>query len=144
MNVADETPIVEVLPAVAYASRHAVITAIGHAMVHAAAVRQPYVDGMLRKEEAACTIVTAEVALPHGTPDVRTDVLRNILVVAPIAGGVEWIPGKRVRLAIGLAGTGDDAHLHLLGSVARVLGDAPLLKRLKHGGDRAHIAALFQ
>jgi mannitol/fructose-specific phosphotransferase system IIA component len=138
-----EPPIVEVLPPRAYASKHAVIEAIGDVMIGAAAVTRAYVDGMLRKELEGSTMVTAEVALPHGTADVRGAVLRNVLVVAPIPGGVEWVAASDVRLAIGFAGTGDEAHLRLLGSVARVLADESLLERLKAGDDTARLAALF-
>jgi mannitol/fructose-specific phosphotransferase system IIA component len=65
-----------------------------------------------------------------------------VLVIAPIAGGVEWVPGTLARLAIGFAGTGDEAHRRLLASVARVLADAALLQRLK-AGDTPGLAALF-
>lgn len=136
-------PIVEILPPRAYGSKRAVIEAIGDVMIGAAAVTRAYVDGMLRKELEASTLVTAEVALPHGTADVRDEVLRNVLVIAPITGGVEWIPEMCVRLAIGFAGTGDEAHLWLLGSVARVLADDRLLEHLKAGDDTARLAALF-
>jgi mannitol/fructose-specific phosphotransferase system IIA component len=112
-------------------------------MLGADAVSRAYVDGMLRKELQGSTMVTSEVALPHGTADVRGEVLRNVLVIAPIVGGVEWVPDCDVRLAIGFAGTGDDAHLRLLGSVARVLSDAALLERLKAGDDTSALAALF-
>jgi mannitol/fructose-specific phosphotransferase system IIA component len=131
------------LPPRAYVSREAVIEAIGAVMLGADAVSRAYVDGMLRKELQGSTMVTSEVALPHGTADVRGEVLRNVLVIAPIVGGVEWVPDCDVRLAIGFAGTGDDAHLRLLGSVARVLSDAALLERLKAGDDTSALAALF-
>jgi mannitol/fructose-specific phosphotransferase system IIA component len=143
MTTAIEPPLVEVLPPRAYPSKRAVIEAIGEVMIEAAAVTQAYVEGMLRKEVDASTMVTAEVALPHGTPDVRSAVLRNVLVVAPIPAGVEWLPGRDVRLAIGFAGTADEAHLRLLSTVARVLGDDDLLARLKAGGDAPALAALF-
>jgi mannitol/fructose-specific phosphotransferase system IIA component len=143
MTTAIQPPLVEVLPPRDYPSKRAVIEAIGEVMIEVAAVTQPYVDGMLRKEVDASTMVTTEVALPHGTPDVRNAVLRNVLVVAPIPGGVEWLPGRDVRLAIGFAGTGDEAHLRLLATVARVLADDHLLARLKAGGDAPALAALF-
>jgi mannitol/fructose-specific phosphotransferase system IIA component len=138
-----QPPMVEMLPPRAYVSREAVIEAIGAVMLGADAVSRAYVDGMLRKELQGSTMVTSDVALPHGTADVRGEVLRNVLVIAPIVGGVEWVPDCDVRLAIGFAGTGDDAHLRLLGSVARVLSDAALLERLKAGDDTSALAPLF-
>jgi mannitol/fructose-specific phosphotransferase system IIA component len=143
MTAVIHPPIVEMLPPRAYVSREAVIEAIGEVMLGAETVTRAYVDGMLRKELQGSTMVTSEVALPHGTADVRGAVLRNVLVIAPILGGVAWEPASDVRLAIGFAGTGDAAHLRLLGSVARVLSDAALLERLKAGDDTPGLATLF-
>jgi mannitol/fructose-specific phosphotransferase system IIA component len=137
-----DRPVVEVLEQRSYPSKRAVIEAIGEALVNLSAVTPAYVNGMLRKEEEAHTVVTAEVALPHGTADVRGAVLRNAIVIAPIPEGVDWAPGHRVRLAIGFAGTGDAAHLRLMASVARVLADEALVARLKNA-DIPPAATLF-
>jgi mannitol/fructose-specific phosphotransferase system IIA component len=126
-----ETPFVEIILNRSYASRRDVIEAIGDVMLASASVTAPYVDGMLRKEEQASTVVTAEVALPHGTSDVKHAVLRNAIVVVPIPDGIEWTPSQRVRLAIGFAGVGDQAHVRLLGALARILSDDQLVARLK-------------
>ena len=144
MSVSIQPPIVRLLQPRAYASRQEVIEAIGAVMIDVAAVTPAYVAGMLRKEHEASTIVTAGVALPHGTADVRDAVLRNVLVVAAIPGGVEWRSGQQVSLAIGFAGTGDDAHLRLLGSVARVLADDELVSRLKSANQPALLENLFE
>ena len=138
-----ERPLVRVLPLQAYPSKRDVLAAIGEALVTLSAVTPAYVAGMFRKEEQAHTLVTAEVALPHGTADVRGEVLRNAIVVAPIPQGVEWAPGRSVRLAIGFAGKGDAAHLRLMSSVARVLSDEGLLERLKSARDIPAANTLF-
>ena len=144
MTAPVDVPLVTAIFDAAYASRDQVIEAIGEVMLAADAVLPAYVDGMLRKEAQASTIVTAEVALPHGTADVRHAVLRNVLVVVPIPGGVAWTAKDRVRLAIGFAGTGDKAHLRLLGSVARVLADEQRVARLKTATARDQIAAVLE
>lgn len=126
-----EAPLIGFILNQSYASRREVIEAIGDVMLAVAAITPPYVDGMLRKEEQCGTIVTTEVALPHGTNDVKHAVLRNAVVVVPIPDGVEWTPGRRVRLAIGFAGTGDQAHIQLLGAVARVLSNDQIVTQLK-------------
>ena len=143
MTAHPERPLVKVMAPRAYPSKRAVVEAIGDVMIGASAVTAAYVQGMLRKEASADTLVAPEIALPHGTADVRSAVIRNVLVVAPIPAGVEWAPGKTVRLAIGFAGTGDDAHLRLMGSVARVLSDTELVERLKSGDAAAVTADLF-
>ena len=143
MNVQTEGPIVHVIPPRAYATKRAVVEAIGDVMIDAAAVTSAYVEAMLRKEEGGGTLVAPEVALPHGTADARSAVRGNILVVVPIPDGVEWTPGKTVRLAIGFAGTGDAAHLRLMASVARVLSDTELVEGLKSGDIAGVTADLF-
>lgn len=142
MTTEGKAPLVQVIVNGSYASKREVIEAIGDVMVASAAVTTSYVEGMLRKEEQGSTVVTAEVALPHGTHDVRDAVLRNAVVVVPIPAGIEWAPGQRVRLAIGFAGTGDQAHLRLLGALARVLSDDETVARLKAATEPRDAAAL--
>jgi mannitol/fructose-specific phosphotransferase system IIA component len=139
-----DAPLVEVILNRSYASRREVIEAIGDVMIASAAVTPPYVEGMLCKEEQASTIVTAEVALPHGTNDVRDAIRRNAIVIVPIPDGVEWTPGKHVRLAIGFAGVGDKEHLRMLAVVARVLSDEQIVARLKEATRYDDVADLFE
>lgn len=126
-----------------YASKQKLIEEVGAIMVRAGAVTPAYVEGMLRKEEDGDTVVMPEVALPHGTNDVKAAVLRNILVLVQIPAGVEWGRGRAVRLAIGFAGTGDDAHVRLLSGIARLLSDPRLLERLKTSPDVEELRCLL-
>jgi mannitol/fructose-specific phosphotransferase system IIA component len=139
-----QPPIVDVIFNRTYGSRRDVIEAIGDVMLASAAITPPYVDGMLRKEEEGCTIVTTEVALPHGTHDVKHAVLRNAVVVVPIPDGIEWAAGRRVRLAIGFAGASDQAHLRLMGAVARVLSDEQMVTRLMSATRPQEIADVLE
>lgn len=128
-----------------YASRRALIEEIGAVMVRAGAVTPAYVEGMLRKEEqgGTGTVVMPEVALPHGTHDVKSAVLRNVLVLVQIPAGVEWSGDRTVRLAIGFAGTGDEAHVRLVSGIARLLTDPCLLERLKTSADADEVGCLL-
>ena len=143
MSIApDSLPVLQLLRG-SYASKRDVIQAIGDAMLAAGAVTPAYVEGMLRKEEQGSTMVMPEVALPHGTNDVRAEVRRNAVVVVPVPLGVEWAPGTRVRLAIGFAGTGAQGHLQLMGAIARALSNAQLLSRLKTATSEQDVAAVL-
>ena len=142
-GVPEPAPLLQVLRG-SYASKWDVIRAIGHAMLAAGAVTPAYVDGMLRKEQQGSTIIMPEVALPHGTHEVRGEVLRSAVVVVPMPLGVEWLPGARVRLAIGFAGAGAEAHLRLMGAVARVLSNEQLLSRLETAVDGHDVAAVLE
>ena len=138
-----DPPLVRVILGRSFASRREVIAAIGEVLVASSSATPAYVEGMHRKEEEGSTIVTAEVALPHGTNDVKQEVRRNAIVIVPIPQGVEWVPGRRVRLAIGFAGTGDKAHLGLIAAIARALSDDRLVSRVKTATDARDVAAFL-
>ena len=114
-----------------FASKQEVIRAIGEIMVRSGEVTPRYVLGMLEKEDQYSTWITEGVALPHGTNQVKSEVLRNSVVVAQIPDGVEWGNGKTVHVAIGLAGTGNEAHLKLLAALAGVLQHRANVERLR-------------
>ena len=139
-----DAPVVESILNRSFASRREVIDAIGTVLLGSSSVTPAYVEGMHRKEEQGGTIVTAEVALPHGTSDVNHAVLRNAVVIVPIPHGIEWMPGRQVRLAIGFAGTGDQAHLRLIAALARALSDERLVSRLKRATEPGDVAGLVE
>ena len=114
-----------------FASKQEVIRAIGEIMVRCVEVTPRYVLGMLEKEDQYSTWITEGVALPHGTNEVKCEVLRNSVVLVQIPGGVEWGDGKTVHLAIGLAGTGNEEHLKLLSALAGVLQHRANVERLR-------------
>jgi mannitol/fructose-specific phosphotransferase system IIA component len=120
-----------------FASREEVLRAIGEVMLSSGAVSPRYVEGMFEKEARFGTWVTDDVALPHGTNEVKREVLRDCMVLVQMPEAVDWGPGRRVRLAIGFAGRGDDRHLRLLGALARVLQSSGEMARLRETGDEA-------
>jgi mannitol/fructose-specific phosphotransferase system IIA component len=144
MTHSADVPVVEAILNRSFGSRREVIDAIGAALLGSSSVTPAYVEGMHRKEEQGGTIVTAEVALPHGTRDVQHAVLRNAVVIVPIPGGVEWTPGRHVRLAIGFSGTGDQAHLRVIAALARALSDDRLVSRLKTATEPRDVAGLVE
>jgi PTS system mannitol-specific IIC component len=89
-----------------YATKEEVLRAIGDVMLASGAVLPRYVEGMLEKEARVSTWVTDDVALPHGTNEVKREVLRDCLVLVQLPDGVDWGSGHRVRLAFGFAGRG--------------------------------------
>jgi mannitol/fructose-specific phosphotransferase system IIA component len=126
-----------------YASKRDVIEAIGGVMVACGEVTPRYAEGMLRKEEMFSTWITEGVALPHGTNDVKSEVARNSVVLVQMPKGVDWGQGKTVHLAIGFAGRGDDEHVRLMTSIARVLQDGELMSRLRSVGDKSEVVRLL-
>lgn len=118
-----------------YTSKEEVLSAIGDVMLASGAVTPRYVAGMFEKEARFSTWVTDDVALPHGTNEVKREVLRDCMVLVQMPEGVEWGGGRRVRLAIGFAGRGDDQHVKLLKSLATVLQSSEELARLRETTD---------
>ena len=118
-----------------YGSKEDVVRAIGQVMLASGAVSPRYVEGMLEKEARSTTWITDDVALPHGTNEVKREVLRDCMVLVQMPEGVDWGAGRRVRLAIGFAGRGDDRHVHLLKVLAGVLQSTEELARLRETSD---------
>jgi mannitol/fructose-specific phosphotransferase system IIA component len=120
-----------------YGSKEEVLSAIGDVMLASGAVTPRYVEGMFEKEARFSTWVTDDVALPHGTNEVKHEVRRDCLVLVQMRQGVEWGAGRRVRLAFGFAGCGDDRHVRLLKVLATVLQSSEELARLRETADEA-------
>lgn len=127
-----------------FATKEDVIRAIGGAMVAAGDVTPRYVEGMLEKEAEFSTWITDGVALPHGTNAVKNEILRSSVSVAQIPRGVPWGGGRLVRLAIGIAGKGDQQHLELLASLAGVLQDKAAVEILMKTMDQEEVVRILQ
>jgi mannitol/fructose-specific phosphotransferase system IIA component len=133
--MSEEERDVHVLLGRRYGSKEEVVRDIGRVMLASGAVRPRYVEGMLEKEARFGTWVTEDVALPHGTNEVKQEVIHDCVVLAQIPDGIDWGGGHRVRLAIGFAGRGDDRHVRLLKSLAQVLQSGEELSRLRETSD---------
>ena len=112
------------------ASKVDVLRVIGEVLLAAGDVTERYVLGMFQKEAQYGTWMTDGIAMPHGTNEVKSEVLRNSIVLVQLPDGVDWGKGRMVGLAIGLAGKGDEQHMELLASLAGVLQQQELVERL--------------
>jgi mannitol/fructose-specific phosphotransferase system IIA component len=126
-----------------FASKHEVIQAIGELMIRAGDVGAGYARAMHDKEDQYSTWITEGVALPHGTNESKSEVLRNSVVIVQIQDGVDWGKGKIVHLAIGLAGTGSQEHLKLLAQLAGVLQDPANVERLRAAASAEEIIGIL-
>jgi len=114
----------------------------GDLLVRAGCAAPGYPDGMLRREESMSTYLDAGVAIPHGTFEDRGLVRRTGISVLQVPRGVEWEPGERVCLVIGIAALSDD-HVDLLQRLAEVVEDAELVRRLASASDPAVIVEIL-
>jgi len=106
----------------------------GELLVRAGCVAPAYIDGMLRREEAASTFLGAGIAIPHGTFEDKALVDRTGIAFLQLPAGVEWEPGDRVFLVIAIAARSDE-HVGLLQRLAEVAEDERAVRELIEATD---------
>jgi phosphocarrier protein FPr len=110
------------------ADRDAAIDVVGEMLVEAGCVTRDYIAEMRARELIVSTYLGNGIALPHGTNEGRSAVLRTGLAVAQFPDGVPW-GEERAYLVIGLAALAEE-HIGVLARLATILGDEALCQRL--------------
>lgn len=110
------------------ANQEAAIELVGGMLVAEGCVTPDYVEEMRQREQIVSTYLGNGIALPHGTNEARTAVLRTGLAVAQFPAGVPW-GEEPARLVIGLAAKAEE-HIEVLSRLATILGDEDLCRRL--------------
>jgi len=119
------------------ADRTAAIDLVGAMLVAEGCVTPEYVTEMRDREQIVSTYLGNGIALPHGTNEARSAVLRTGLAVAQFPEGVLW-DDEMAHLVIGLAATSEE-HIEVLSRLATILGDEELCRRLGSTLDAAEI-----
>ena len=133
MNVL--TPATVILQGCAANKADAIVQA-GKVLVKAGHVAPSYVSGMLAREEAVSTYLGNGIAIPHGEKDDLRWVYRTGVSVLQLPAGVEWEPGERAYLVVGLAATPtSDQHIVVLTNLLEVLQDPAAVRLLVHTSD---------
>ena len=99
-----------------------------------------YGHSMAQREALADTFLGAGVAIPHGRVEDRHLVRRDGLAVLQIPGGIEWNPGQRVRLVVGIAAR-SDGHIAILKRLTGLIQDEARLRQLAATRDPQDIIA---
>jgi phosphocarrier protein FPr len=94
----------------------------GDLLVQGGCVEPPYVNGMLAREQTMSTYLGNGVSIPHGQHEDLALVRRTGISVLQIPEGVEWEPGERAYLVIGIAATSNE-HVGVLANLAEVIED---------------------
>lgn len=97
-------------------------------------VAPSYVDGMLARERVLSTYLANGIAIPHGELRDLRAVRRSGVSVLQLPEGVEWEPGERAYLVIGLA-TNSDEHVPILINLTKAVQDPKIAERLAHAND---------
>ena len=107
------------------ASAHDKLDAIrqaGELLIQGGCVEPPYVNGMLAREQIMSTYLGNGVSIPHGQHDDLALIRRTGISVLQIPDGVEWEPGERAYLVIGIAATSNE-HVGVLANLAEIIED---------------------
>jgi phosphocarrier protein FPr len=112
----------------------------GELLVKAGVVEAGYVGGMHAREQTMSTYLGSGVAIPHGTFDEVGLIKRTGISVVQVPAGVEWEPGERAYLIVGIAAIGDE-HVDLLSRLAEVVEDAALTRALIAATDPTEVVS---
>lgn len=119
-------------------SKAEAIQQVGQLLVASGHIQPKYVDSMMGREAAANTYLGNGIAIPHGLPKDRDLILKTGIAVAQVPAGVEWNPGEKVYLVVGIAARSDE-HLQILTNLTHVLDDEAAVQRLSHTDDPQEI-----
>ncbi|MBD2257978.1 phosphoenolpyruvate--protein phosphotransferase [Pseudanabaena sp. FACHB-2040] len=119
-------------------SKEKAIRAAGNLLVEGGNIQPGYIESMMGREATANTFLGNGIAIPHGLPKDRELILRTGISVVQIPDGVEWNPGERVHLVVGIAAKSDE-HLQILTNLTQVLDDTATIERLTHTQDPQEI-----
>lgn len=116
------------------------IKQVGDLLVSCGNIEPGYVASMLAREKIANTFLGNGIAIPHGIPKDRELIRKTGVAVLQVPGGVEWNPGEKVHLVVGIAAKSDE-HLEILANLTDVLSEPEEAARLAHTSDAGEIAA---
>src|SRR5690606_14569147 len=85
----------------------------GELLVRSGCVAEPYVQGMLAREQTMSTYLGNGVAIPHGEFDDRAYIHKTGISVLQLTEGIEWEEGELAYLIIGIAAQADE-HVSVL------------------------------
>ena len=123
--------------------KDAALRLVAEALEQDGRVGAGYRAGLQARETQGSTYLGQGIAIPHGTPETRDQVLSTGVCLLQFPQGVEWGEGQRVYLAIGIAAKSDE-HLRLLQLLTRALGEGDLSEALREAQDAEAILALLQ
>jgi phosphocarrier protein FPr len=106
----------------------------GGVLVKAGCVAPSYIDGMLARERVLSTYLGSGISIPHGELADLRSVYRTGISVLQVPEGVEWEPGERVYLVIGLASAFDE-HVEVLTNLVDLLQEPDTIAQLIHATD---------
>jgi PTS system mannitol-specific IIC component len=123
------------------ADRWDAVAQAGRALLDIGAVREPYLDAMVEREQSLSTFLGEGFSLPHGTDESRVHVVRPAIAVLQFPDGVDW-DGPSVQVAIAVASATDE-HVRILAQLAGVISDPEAAQQLRGATEVDAVLALL-
>ena len=114
----------------------------GNALVSSGAVTEDYIQAMKDREQLVSTFMGNGLAIPHGTDEAKTSVLKSGLTLIQIPEGVDW-DGEEVKVVVGIAGK-DGEHLDLLSKIAITFSEEENVERIINAASAEEIKQVFE
>lgn len=125
----------------AIADRDSAIEAAGSKLVEIGAVTQDYIQAMKEREGIVSTYMGNFLAIPHGTDEAKSTVLKSGIVLIQAPEGIDW-DGNEVKVVVGIAGK-DGEHLDLLTQIAIVFSEEENVERVINAQSAEEINTIF-
>lgn len=125
----------------AIADRDSAIEAAGSKLVEIGAVTQDYIQAMKEREGIVSTYMGNFLAIPHGTDEAKSAVLKSGIVLIQAPEGIDW-DGNEVKVVVGIAGK-DGEHLDLLSQIAIVFSEEENVERVINAQSAEEITTIF-
>ena len=95
--------------------REKIIQRCGRLLLDSGYIKERYIEGMIKRDNAFSTAIGNHIAIPHGENDYKQDIISAGMVVLTYPEGIDW-HGSTVYLVVGIAAKGDE-HLDILGNI---------------------------
>lgn len=141
INMSNLIPTENILINQAIADRDSAIEAVGSKLVEIGAVTQDYIQAMKEREAIVSTYMGNFLAIPHGTDEAKSAVLKSGIVLIQAPEGIDW-DGNEVKVVVGIAGK-DGEHLDLLSQIAIVFSEEENVERVINAQSAEEINAIF-
>jgi mannitol/fructose-specific phosphotransferase system IIA component len=123
------------------AEREEVIRRCGRMLADSGYVNEPYIDGMIKRDNSFTTGIGNFIAIPHGEDAYKKEIINTGIVVLTYPEGVDW-HGKPVYLVIGIAAKGDE-HLDIMGNIVDYFDSEEDVKKFLTITDKEKIHEIF-
>lgn len=116
---------------------------VGVKLVQCGFASVDYVPSLLAREHLATTYLGKGIAIPHGTPESESAILKTGVVFCQYPEGIRFNDqDEPATVLIGIAAN-DQEHLAFIRSLSRLFGDETKLQQLKNAKTKEEVLAIL-